>query len=507
MYDTKIVKVQIEKLNLDFERMVDIASGIGIRIDSAESFKKESGKGNQEDKESNKNKKIDDKSNKKNEKVMNGLQSPFFGTDFADENAFSERYSCKCKKYIGKMYENTICDQCKTPVEFIDTDLTKTGWIILNHFKVISPIFAMKLSEALGVVNGERVLDKIIDVRFSNDEKIKDKELQEMKKIPFYKKGMRWLVDNIDEVLDYYSKKKPGKAKYFKELRNDKENIFTSSLPVFSAVLRVETPGEKDKKLFTQKINTLFMSIINSSNKVNDFGRPEEISEKNLFIVDRFLYTMQRDVNDVFDEVFKILNGKKGVIAGRIISGRYNFSARNIIITSARFLRADEVELCYITFMELFRYEIINYYSKLQSCSIIESQNAWKRALVTYNPIFYNIMQHMVAENKEDLNVIINLNPSINFGSFLAMNVAGVKQNINDKTMTINTRVIKTMNADFDGDMLNIFRIVGADLGKKFKKNMNPRYNLYINRLNGKVNPALMPMKDELIGFWQFNNV
>lgn len=73
--------------------------------------------------------------------------------------------------------------------------------------------------------------------------------------------------------------------------------------------------------------------------------------------------------------------------------------------------------------------------------------------------------------------------------------------------MTINTRIIKTMGADFDGDQLNVFRIPGLNLGKKFEMNMNPKYNLFISKTNGRVNAAMMPTKNETAGFFQFNNV
>jgi hypothetical protein len=59
----------------------------------------------------------------------------------------------------------------------------------------------------------------------------------------------------------------------------------------------------------------------------------------------------------------------------------------------------------------------------------------------------------------------------------------------------------------FDGDVLNIFRIFGEDFYKRFAKNLNPRYNLYISRIDGKVNKDTMPFKDENIAFYQFNNI
>ena len=63
------------------------------------------------------------------------------------------------------------------------------------------------------------------------------------------------------------------------------------------------------------------------------------------------------------------------------------------------------------------------------------------------------------------------------------------------------------MNADFDGDVINVFRIIGMDLQRRFEKNLNPRYNLFISRANGKANKETIPVKDNLVAFWAFNNM
>lgn len=59
----------------------------------------------------------------------------------------------------------------------------------------------------------------------------------------------------------------------------------------------------------------------------------------------------------------------------------------------------------------------------------------------------------------------------------------------------------------FDGDMFNIFRVVGEDMIKRFGKDLNPYYNAYISRINGKVNSECIPFKDEACVFYQFNNI
>ena len=45
------------------------------------------------------------------------------------------------------------------------------------------------------------------------------------------------------------------------------------------------------------------------------------------------------------------------------------------------------------------------------------------------------------------------------------------------------------------------------DFQKRFEKNLNPRYNLFVSRMNGKANPEVLPVKDEIVAFWAFNNM
>ncbi len=390
MFGSKIQSVIPEKIPLDLECYFDFMQGRGIRLTSVDAY------------------------DNKSQKIYNGLQSEFFGSDFGDDASFEERYSCKCKKYIGKMYDETMCETCETVVEFNDADLTKTGWIILDKFAVVSPIYCAKLTDALGTSGGDKVFEKIIEMHYPDDDnqiEITEKELAERKKNPFMYKGMQWLQENIWEVLEYYEKRKPTKAKLFKELKEDVGMIFTTSIPVYTALLRTELPGVKGSKLYKLRINTIYQSIIRIVNYINDVT---DFTEKNMVSIDIQLAAIQKEIMAIFMEIYKEIAGKKGIILSKVMGGRYNFSARNIIVSSSGKLRADEIEVGYVVFMEMFRYEIINFYSKIHNCTIVEASNIWKKGLVHFNPIIYNIMQHMTNDKKcaKYLNVLINRNPS-----------------------------------------------------------------------------------------------
>lgn len=399
MFGTSIQNVRIEKLNLDLECTLDILEGRGIRLQSVEAF----------------HRKVD-KFTKKSEKVYDGLQSEFFGTDFGDDAAFAERWSCKCKKYVGKMYEGKICDRCGSVVESQDIDLTKFGWIIIDDFKVLSPIYDQKLTAALGKQDDDTVLNKILEVNYDEDGAIgfTDKELAQLKKHPYIHKGMVWLSNpnNLLEVLEYYERKRPkSQKKLFKELKDDLFNMFTSSIPVYSSLLRTELPGEKGSKVFKLKINTAYTAIIRVSNFINAIPKEDQLEKINT--INMQLYAIQKELRDVFTDTYNSLMKKSGIIMSKVVGGRYNYSARNIIVPSSGYLRADEVELSYSTFLELYRSELINFYQKMEDCTVMEASHAWKKATVHFDQVFYNIMQYMVNDKhcKKYMSVLISRNP------------------------------------------------------------------------------------------------
>ncbi len=487
MYGSKIVAVIPRLVNLDDEYLADLILNKGIDLHSVDSY------------------------TKKGEKIWDGLQSEFFGTDFGDDEAFLERFRCKCGKYVGDCYKGRFCETCETYVGFQDVDLSRFGWIVSNKYKYMHPIYYMKLMEALGSSGEDKVLRKILKVNYENDRDkpvMKEREEQELKKHPFLYKGMIWLYDNLPMVLEFYKKRKPTKKALFEELEKNIDIAFCHAIPVYSAAIRTEVPGEKGGKAFKLKINTAYRILIRTNNAIN----AKSISEPDattLISINKALASSQNQLEKIFDITYKETTTKKGIISTKITGGRYNFCARNIIGCSSGRLRADEVELGYITFGELFRYEIINIYSKVMNTSPKYAADMLENAMDHFDPTIYKIM-NMIIQDKEYAkcaSVLISRNPCINIGSFAWMRVVRVKNNIEDKTMTIPSSICSPANADFDGDMMNIYRSVTVYFMKKFSKTLNPRYNLMISRMDGKVNKECVPFKNECVGFWAFNNL
>jgi len=247
-------------------------------------------------------------------------------------------------------------------VEYHDIDLTKCGWIIIDNFEVINPILAAKLSNALGKFEQDSVFDKIITMKYHEDGEdceLTDKELLMQKKHPFIKKGMLWLREHLPEVIDYYDKRKPTKHKVFEQLRRELAagRLWTHCIPVYSALLRTELPAEKDHKLYKLRINTNYQTVIRLSNSINSV-RPDDYDHHHLNSIDIKLAGIQRKCIQIFDNTVSECTGKPGIIVSKVLGGRYNFSSRCIIIPSSGKLRSDQIEMGYLPFLELFRYEM-----------------------------------------------------------------------------------------------------------------------------------------------------
>lgn len=377
----------------------------------------------------------------KEEKSLYGIHSPLFATDWEDEDAFSERYSCKCREMKGRVYEGEICPICRTKVVFRDVDLKITGWIILHNHCVIQPIFYKMLKSIIG----DKAFSEIIEPEkdMTRDGQI----VRKGGKNQFKGIGLIEFRDRFDEIMDYYRDKKKNKRELIDEVMREKEKVFTHCIPVYSSVLRpVSFKGET---YFYNSIDRKYNAIFSLSRLLNNTSLIALKKKKNKkFKSDEstILVNVQKKLMELWELIFEQINQKEGHIKEQILGGRINFSARNVIIPDPE-LRADEIRLGYLAFLELYKYEIIAHLVKINDISENEAFEQWYRATINYNPKIYKIMMYLVKKRKP--RVIINRNPTINYGSMLLMKVVDIKNEYKDDyTMSLPIQILRVLNAD-----------------------------------------------------------
>ena len=431
---------------------------------------------------------------------LHSIHSPLYGTDWADEDAFKDRYSCACKKLIGKNFEGTVCPDCGKPVQFIDIDIEKNGWIIIDDFKIIQSEYYKKLNSFIG----KRVFPSII--KYVDEP---DRDPDKVKNCPFYGIGIMEFERRFKEIMEYYLVKNK-KVNMFILIMSNIDKVFASCIPVYSTYLRpLSCRGEEIR--YTDE-DLLFRSIFTNTELLNDQYKLDKKLDtykkrkKNIFFLrkENILFSIQMSLNKLWDLSFEAIKKKTGRIRENLLGGRLDYTARNVIIPNPH-LNADEVELGYITFLELYKLQIISFMVEMYQISYVEAWDIWEKASVCFSEDVYSLMQYMVK--KQRLVIIINRNPTINYGSQLAMKIVKITRDINNHTMGLPIPILPVLNADFDGDILNIMVQVISHISDAYFTNLNPRSNLFISKNDGKFNADANLFKDEIIGLYAFANI
>ena len=486
-FNPDTVGPRLKEINFDEEFKKDLAIGKGFEV-TEKPFKKK-----MKDREGN--------IVKKGLKNMHGLHSPAFGSDWQDDNAFATRYSCECGSRIGKVFEGTRCPKCGKKVKYVDVDMSLFAWIHIKNpkFKLINPLMFKKLDAFLG----KNVLENIIKFQkdLTLDGKYKRKENIDYNKQPYFGIGMVELYNQFDDIMKYYAAKNKHKAKFglYKDLIRKKDSIFSSSVPVYSAVLRQVFITDEDVSY--SKIDRYYNSLFGNVSRLNECL--DEVNLLNVMKINQNLYRAQTNLNNAFEEIFKGLTNRDGLIRRQILGGRINFSARTVIVPNAK-LKAYQIELPYVAFVEMFKKQIINVLVRMQGCSYSEARNQWQRGYKAFDKKIYGVIKYILKNSKTPVKILLNRNPTINFGSFMVMDIKKVKKEYTDLSTGLPIASLQSLNADFDGDVLNIIELVSEEFKKEFGRIISPKKSFCINRNNGKINTDFALIKDQQIALYEF---
>ena len=430
-----------------------------------------------------------------------GIRSDFFYSELSSEHAFKERYSCECGYLLGKSHESTLCPYCRTSVRLVDIDLEKFAYIKIKDYYIIHPALYLYLDNIMGEKNKQSILENIIKPpRFIDTDEfgnpLLDEEVEVDKDQPFKNIGMIEFKRRFDEIIDFYANKNKRNSNIegnveFVKLNKDK--LFFQYIPVFSSALRFSMiQNEINFVNGADKIYNMIFSAVSKMNSAND-----------TLAVDKKLPYIQQKVNELYTKMFNLINKKEGFIKSGVLAGRMNYTSRNVIISNPN-LAADEIILSYISFLEMYKFEIIQKLASTQNITESQAYTEWYMGTIRFSEKIYKIIKLMIAQDKTYC--IINRAPSIDYGSMLQVRIVDVTKVVDDYTMSISLMVLPGLNADFDGDNLTIMKLCTKEQIRATRR-YNARLYFMISHDHGLLHENMLPVKDLAIGMSHFCRV
>lgn len=388
--------------------------------------------------------------------------------EFSDDGLFSKRifgdtentdndYSCECGNLKGKFYNGVVCEKCGTPVKFYEANIDKIGWIDLtgakysedgtvieqgNNFKIIKYIAYLFLEKIIGKENLKNIIHvpDIITVTGELDTEGIKKVQEESDEKKYWYIGIIEFSERYQEILDYYYKLHNINDQELYNFVANPFDTFTDKIPVISALLRPCMRTADGLKL--DEINNIYIRIIKNNKILNNKTTTLQLIKNSM------LEMIQAEYFSLNEYILKLINGKRGLIRSSICGARINFSARSIISPAFKGRKINEIVVPYRTFLELFKFELINVIRKIKNVTYKEAEIIHFNARLQFNEEVYDIMKKIIKE--DDVEVLLNRNPTINIGSILCLKIIDVKHDFNDLTMSISNTILTLLAGDYD---------------------------------------------------------
>lgn len=424
---------------------------------------------------------------KKDVRSNDSIFSSRYGLQIDDMTPFGDVYKCECGRTQMKINNGLLCPICHTKVRYVSNDFSITGWIkIKKPYFVIHPNIFKKLVCFIGKKN----LDSIINLDYKVDEDGFAIQKDPVKSNPFFCIGFEQFYTRFDEIMEFFKNKhknNPNKLEFYDDIMSHKELIFTHSLPVYTSQLR---PYSIKKNHFNFEGNNAKYNVIAgtaaklNNAQFNSRGRAKSTNQ--------LIYDIQMRYMEIYADLEKVIAQKKGYFRA-LNGGRYNFTARNVIIPDPD-LRIDEIILPYSTLIELMSLTIINILTKTYSPS--EAYRIWDEARIEYNPMIADLIQSII--DSQYIGVILNRNPSISPASIIQLHLIGVSKD-DTYSCRVPHEILKSMGADFDGDTLNIMLIINNEFLVSAGMIFNPRLSMQISYNDGMFNSKMALQTDTMI--------
>lgn len=416
-----------------------------------------------------------------------------------DSSKFTDcEYRCECGAFIGQELIGQICPRCHSEITLHSLNFGYTGWIDLKGHKVITPIYYIILKRVLGTNMLRFILGDYkskMDIKYNENDKGVEEEKKAkragrvsqddiryiIKKIPKTKLmyqgiGHDQFYERFEEVMEACAPK--HNAEYDMLIQN-KESVFTSYIPLYSTAFRPVSKTSETK--FYPKINKWFAMMVSVScrmeNMVLDIERIQALN-----------YIQKCWLDAVEHIIRNEMSKKEGFVRSGIVGGGFPFSGRAVITLDIS-LDVDEVDLPYSMVMTAYQYRLTYMLATRYNMTLEQAYlfiNTYER-----NDIIIKLLDEIIEEGQW---VMYLREPTNNLASIVLAKIRHYK--IGDDTMSVPLEPLSKLNADFDGDALDILF-----LDNQLKDHFKAFHLSCLNdRITEKVELSILAWSDVALG-------
>ena len=382
--------------------------------------------------------------------------------------------SCRCGATKGEFSVGIKCTLCSTMVKStIENDIEPTIWFRkpIGVNKLISPIIWIMLTDRFKK-SGFNIIQWLTDTTYRAG--VKQPSVVNKIVEAGITRGYNNFVDNFDAIMEFLFSlkdfKKDGEDYLYRLIKEQRDHLFSDYIPIPNKSLLIiekTNVGVYVDPIIVKAVDAIQMLVSIDKNFHDQNPRVKE---------NRTAKAIAK-----FGEFFKSFNKtnlspKSGQFRRHIYGSRTNFAFRAVISSQTGTHKYNTIEVPWGVGLTAFRPHLIN---KLQKLGM-DNNSAIGLLLghvEKYHPKLNELLLELINEAPNGINVILQRNPSLLQGSALRVTISRFKTDPTDHTIGLSILTVKSLNADFDGDAVNVSIALDHFMSEKWYP-LEPMFNI-----------------------------
>lgn len=384
--------------------------------------------------------------------------------------------SCRCGITKGEFSVGVKCKYCNTSVKStIQGDVEPNVWYRkpVGVNKLISPIIWTMLKNRFKK-SGFNIIQWLTDTTYRPG--VKQPAVINKIVEAGVARGYNNFVDNFDSIMDVLFSIRDFKKDGVDHLRNllisNRRIIFSDYLPIPNkSILIIEKTnvGVYVDPNIVKAVDAILMMI--SIDKDFHDQNPRVKENRTAKAISKF--------SEFFEQFNKTnLSPKQGLFRRHTYGSRTNFSFRAVISSITDTHVYNQFDVPWGVGLTAFRLHLIN---KLQKLGMDNNSavGLLYGHVEKYHPLLDKLLNELLTEAEPHGGILCCLqrNPSLLQGSALRLKIRKFKTNTDDHTIGLSILCVKSLNADFDGDAVNVSIALDHFMSAKWYP-LEPMFNI-----------------------------